>query len=416
MELSFIIYIFLLVFLLLSSALISGSEVAFFSITKAKLGEDSSKRVVQLKKLISQPERLLATILVANNFVNILIILLFAILGKTFFRGLSQELTFFIEVILVTFLILLFGEVLPKVYALRKPLTFAKNMVYPIYFLQKLCTPFVFILTNFTTIISKKLNGKKNDFSIDTLSKAFELTSDHETSLHEKKILEGIMSFGNLEAAQVMTPRVDIFAISVKESFQGILQKIKKHNHSRVPAYDENLDQIKGILYIKDLLPHIDKANYKWQNLIRTAIFTVPENRKLDDLFLDFQKRKQHLAFIVDEHGGTSGLITLDDIFVKIVGDIHGDFEEDELNYSVLDQRNYLFDGKISLQDFCKILDADADLFEKHKGGAETLAGFVLEILGRFPKKREKVFFKNYIFAIDLIKGKRIQQLKVTLL
>lgn len=416
MGISLLIYLFILLFLLLSSGLISGSEVAFFSISKKQIHSENSKKNLLLKRLINDPEKLLATILITNNFINILIILVFAIFGNLFFEGLPQEFIFFVEVILVTFLILFFGEVLPKVYALRNPFVFAKKMVYPIYILQKICAPFIFILMNCKNLISKKLNSKKNSFSISTLSKAFKITSKNETTLQEKKILKGIMSFGNLEASEVMTPRVDMIAISREENFQEILEKIRTHNYSRIPVYEENLDKIKGILYIKDLIPHIHKTNFSWQNLMKSPIFTVPENRKLDDLFLDFQKRKQHLAIIVDEHGGTKGLITLDDIFVKIVGDISGTVEENESNYSVLDSKNYLFEGKTTLKNFCEILELKMDVFEKHKGGAETLAGFVLEILGRFPKEKEKVFFENYIFTVHLLKDKRIQQLKITLL
>lgn len=416
MGISLLIYLFILLFLLLSSGLISGSEVAFFSISKKQIHSENSKKNLLLKRLINDPEKLLATILITNNFINILIILVFAIFGNLFFEGLPQEFIFFVEVILVTFLILFFGEVLPKVYALRNPFVFAKKMVYPIYILQKICAPFIFILMNCKNLISKKLNNKKNSFSIGTLSKAFKITSKNETTLQEKKILKGIMSFGNLEASEVMTPRVDMIAISREENFQEILEKIRTHNYSRIPVYEENLDKIKGILYIKDLIPHIHKTNFSWQNLMKSPIFTVPENRKLDDLFLDFQKRKQHLAIIVDEHGGTKGLITLDDIFVKIVGDISGTVEENESNYSVLDSKNYLFEGKTTLKNFCEILELKMDVFQKHKGGAETLAGFVLEILGRFPKEKEKVFFENYIFTVHLLKDKRIQQLKITLL
>ena len=416
MEVSLVVYLISLLFLLFFSALVSGSEVAFFSISKANIIKENNKNTRHIRKLINNPQKLLATILVANNFINIFIILIFAMFGNFLFEDLPNEIRFLIEIPLITFLILLFGEVLPKVYASRNPLSFAKIMSYPIIFLQIFFYPIVFVLTRFTNLISKKLNKKETSLSVETLSRAFELTSKEETTQQEKKILEGIMSFGNMEAGQVMTHRVDIIAVSLQDSFQVVLKKIKKYGHSRIPVYDEHLDQIKGILYSKDLLPHLKKECYEWERLIRDTIFTIPENRKLDDLFVDFQRKKQHLAIVVDEHGGTSGLVTLEDVFVKIVGDINGDFEDEDLNYSVIDEKNYLFKGKTSLQDFYKILDIEGNAFEVKKGNSETLAGFILEILRRFPKKREKITFGKFAFTIESLENRRIRRVKVTLL
>ncbi len=410
--------IILLLVLLIISALISGSEVAFFSLSKSELQEannDSSKRKNIVAQQLQNPKKLLATILIANNFVNILIVLLFAYIGEYFFSGIhSTILRFIIEVVIITFLILLFGEVLPKIYANRNSMSFASLMAHPINFLNSVLTFVSTPLMSLTTIVEKRLGKKQTDFSVEKLSQALELTSGEATTKDEQKILEGIVSFGNTETIQVMCPRTDVFALAEDESFKEVVDKIIENGHSRIPVYSENMDTIIGVLYTKDLLPHLSKKTFQWKKLLREPFF-VPENKKLDDLLKEFQEKKNHLAIVVDEYGGTSGIVTLEDVIEEIVGDISDEFDDDDLSYSKLDAHNYVFEGKIVLKDFYKVLDIDETNFEEHKGEAETLAGFILEISGKFPKKNEVLNFKDYQFKIEALDKKRIKQVKVTL-
>ncbi len=410
--------IVILICFLLLSALISGAEVAFFSLTKTKVDEFSklnTARAGSVIELLNRPKKLLATILIANNFINILIVLLFATLGAYFFQNISEQLRFFLEVVLITFLILLFGEVLPKVYATRNAGTFALMMATPLKVVSKVLNPISSLLTGMTGIIERRLSKKQTNFSVEKLSQALELTSEDATTKDEKNILEGIVSFGNTETVQVMKPRIDIFAVSDTENFQNVLEMITLNGFSRNPVYHENIDDVIGVLYAKDLLPHITKKEFNWQTLIRAPFF-VPENKKLDDLLIDFQEKKNHLAIVVDEYGGTSGLVTLEDVIEEIVGDINDEFDADDLSYSKLDANNYVFEGKVTLKDFYRVLDIDNSSFEEFKGESETLAGFVLEIHGKFPRKGEKVFFGKYCFTIEAVDRRRVKQLKFTIL
>ena len=414
-----------LLVLLICSALISGTEVAFFSISQTKLDELSTKSEQEntIVKLLQNPKKLLGTILITNNFINILIVLLFANLGKTLFVNLNYDLDayfftvsvlFLVEIVLITFLILLFGEVLPKVYASRKSLQFAGFMAKPIQFLNFLLTPLSTPLIQLTSIVENKLGNKNSNLSVERLSQALELTSDDATTKEEQKILEGIVSFGNTETVQIMKPRTDVCAIADDTSYQEVLKTILKNGYSRNPVYHENIDTIIGVLYAKDLLAYLDKEHFKWQELIREPFF-VPENKKLDDLLSEFQEMKKHLAIVVDEYGGTSGIVTLEDVIEEIVGDINDEFDDDDLTYSKLDENNYIFEGKITIKDFCRVLeDDDEDKFEEAKGESETLAGFILEISGKFPKKSDKINFSNYTFTIESLAQKRIKQIKVT--
>ena len=408
--------IFTLLVLLIFSALISGSEVAFFSLSKADL-EDNSSNISPKKQLVihqlERPKKLLATILIANNFINILIVLLFAYLGEFLFSALAPTFRFLLEVVLITFLILLFGEVLPKIYASRYALRFASFIVLPIKLLNSLLTFLSIPLMNLTTIVEKRLSRKKSEFSVETLSQALELTSEEATTKEEQKILKGIVTFGNTETVHVMCPRMDLFALSDDEDITEVVKKIVKNGHSRIPVYHENIDDIVGILYTKDLLPHLHKKPFQWKKILRSP-FYVPENKKLDDLLKDFQEMKNHLAIVVDEYGGTSGIVTLEDVIEEIVGDISDEFDDDELIYSKLDQNNYVFEGKIALKDFYKVLKINEEIFEENKGEAETLAGFILEINERFPKQNEVIPFNDYSFRIEVIDNKRIKQIKVT--
>lgn len=420
-----IINTIILVLLFISSALISGAEVAFFSLSQTDLNElsNESKEANIIVTLLEKPRKLLATILITNNFINILIVLLFASLSKTFFGNFQYEIDlyffaisirFLLEIVLVTFLILLFGEVLPKVYASRNALRFSQKMSKFIRVINGVLTPFSLPLISLTKFIEKKLGNKNSNFSVETLSQALELTSEGATTKDEQKILEGIVNFGNTETVQIMKPRIDIFALSDEEDYEIVLHKILENGYSRNPVYKENIDNIIGVLYAKDLLAHLNKKNFKWQSLVREAFF-VPENKKLDDLLDDFRDRKNHLAIVVDEYGGTSGLVTLEDVIEEIVGDINDEFDDDDLQYSKIDVNNYIFEGKTTIKDFCKVLDdEDEAIFEEEKGESETLAGFILEISGKFPKKGEKINFKNYTFTIEAIDKKRIKQIKAT--
>lgn len=417
-----IINTIVLVILLVCSALISGTEVAFFSLSQTDIDSlsENSKEENTVVKLLEKPKKLLATILITNNFINILIVLLFATIGETVFKNLDYNLDLFvvevhvrflIEVVLITFLILLFGEVLPKVYASRKALSFSNLMCRPINFLNTILTPFSYPLIHFTQIIEKRLGNKNSNFSVETLSQALELTSDESTTKDEQKILEGIVNFGSTETVQIMKPRIDIFALSDDESYEEVMKKILKNGYSRNPVYQDTIDNIVGVLYAKDLLAHLNKKQFKWQKLLRAPFF-VPENKKLDDLLSEFQEKKNHLAIVVDEYGGTSGIVTLEDVIEEIVGDINDEFDTDDLSYSKIDEHTYVFDGKINIKDFCKIFDEDEEVFEEEKGESETLAGFILEISRKFPRKGEKINFKDYTFTIEALDRKRIIQIK----
>ncbi|MGM0635746.1 MAG: gliding motility-associated protein GldE [Bacteroidota bacterium] len=406
--------------LLACSALISGAEVALFSLKPSDfhLEDKVNDREKIIIRLLDRPKKLLATILVANNFINISIVLLYSYLSVAIHQytniilfGLS--LTFLIDVVLVTFLILLFGEILPKVYANRNNVAFAHFMALPLLALDKVLTPITIPMRNMTRGIEKSLGKQKPNLSIDQLSQALELTRDEETSKDEKKILQGIVTFGNIDTKQVMRPRMDIFAINKEESFSEVLAKIVENGFSRIPVYNESIDNIEGILYIKDLLPYLKYSDYDWLQLLRSPYF-VPENKKLDDLLNEFKEQKNHLAIVVDEYGGTSGLITLEDIIEEIVGDISDEFDDENIIFSKLDNSTFVFEGKTSLKDFYHITKVkDEAVFEENKGEAETIAGLVLEIAKSFPKVGQEIQFQNYTFIIEAVDEKRIKQIKI---
>ncbi len=416
-----------LVILLVCSALISGAEVALFSLSKSDLEPEEntpSKALETIIALLHRPKKLLATILVANNFINIGIVLLFASLSEYLFKGVNSELdlvffkidlVFFIEVIIITFLILMFGEILPKIYANRNNLKFSKFMARPLKILDVLFAPISMPMRRLTLMIHKGLGKQKSNLNVDYLSQALELTSEEDTTKEEQKILKGIVSFGNTDTKQVMRPRIDIFALESSLKFEAIIPEIVAHGYSRIPVYENSIDSVSGILYAKDLLPHLQKKEFDWNSLLRVPLF-VPENKKLDDLMVEFQEKKIHLAIVVDEYGGTSGVVSLEDVIEEIVGDISDEFDDDDLIYSKIDENNYVFDGKTALKDFYRIIKLeDESIFENHKGEAETIAGFVLEISKSFPKIRSKIKFNSYTFVVEGIDNKRIKQLKVTL-
>lgn len=419
-NLELIVGIILIIALLICSALISGAEVALFSLTRSDLDkglEDKSTAFQIISRLLERPKKLLATILVANNFVNIAIVILFASVGNYLFSQISIGwLRFSLEVVVVTFFILLFGEIIPKIYANRNRTKFAVFMAQPIKFLDIFFSPISLPMRSFTIAIHNKLGKQKSNLSVDQLSQALELTGEHETTKEEHKILQGIVSFGNTDTKQVMRPRIDIFALNSESKYSEIIPEIIENGYSRIPVYKETIDNVVGILYVKDLLPYIDRKQFDWTALLRDPFF-VPENKKLDDLMAEFQEKKVHLAVVVDEYGGTSGLVSLEDVIEEIVGDISDEFDDDDLTYSKIDEYNYSFDGKTPLKDFYKIINLEDDSdFEKNKGEAETIAGFVLEISGIFPRRNSKINFKNYVFTIEALDKKRIKLVKFTIL
>ncbi len=411
--------IVLLFLLLLCSALISGAEVAFFSITTADLDanqeNERSKKLAIVERLLGKPKKLLATILVANNFINIAIVLLFASLSPLFFGDLQEPYKFIVEVGVVTFLILLFGEILPKIYASRNKISFSMLMAHPLSVLFTLFTPLSNPMRAVTIMIENRFGKQKSNLSVDQLSQALELTSDEDTTQEEQKILKGIVTFGNTDTKNVMRPRMDIFALNEEASYADIMPEIISKGFSRIPVYSESIDNITGVLYAKDLLPYFDSNNFDWVTLKREAYF-VPENKKLDDLLNEFKDRKMHLAIVVDEYGGTSGLISLEDIIEEIVGEISDEFDDEDLIFSKLDDNTFVFEGKTPLKDFYRAIKID-DIkpFEDHKGEAETLAGFLLEVSKGFPKKGEVINFYNYTFTIEAFESKRIKRIKMSI-
>ena len=407
-----------IVLLLLCSALISGAGVALFSLSQKDIDEITAihnSKGKLIAQLLEKPKKLLATLMVANNFINITIILFFSLIGKDIFAAIEiSVLKFVVEIAVITFLILLFGEVLPKVYASRNSINFSKIVVYPIAFLNRALSPVSLPMRAITIYLHNRFGKQKTNFSVDQLSQALELTTSEDTSIEEQKILEGIVSFGNTDTRQVMSPRIDIFALEISESFTAICPKIIEKGYSRIPVYRDNIDQIEGVLFVKDLLPHINCNEFDWASLLREPFF-VPENKKLDNLLKDFQNMKSHLAIVVDEYGGTSGLVSLEDVIEEIVGDISDEFDDENINFFQIDDKNFTFEGKINLKDFYRIIEVDEELFEDKKGEAETLAGFILEILGNFPKKNQKISLGNCVFTIETVDQKRIKQIKVTI-
>ena len=412
-----------LLLLLLCSALISGAEVAFFSLTPADvIAEDGKRSKAQqiVVDLLDKPKTLLATILVANNFINIAIVLLFDHLADELFGGMNTvfygiNFKFLIEVGIVTFIILLFGEILPKVYASRNNVLFSNFMARPLNFLDTIFTPLSGPMRAVTIFMHNRLGKQRSFISIDHLSQALELTSEEDTTQEEQKILQGIVSFGNTDTKQVMRPRMDIFALNESQTYKEIIPEIIDRGYSRIPVYRENIDNVIGILYVKDLLPFLDEKDFDWTSLLREPYF-VPENKKLDDLLNDFKTKKNHLAIVVDEYGGTSGLISLEDIIEEIVGDISDEFDDEDLVYSKLDENTYVFEGKTPLKDFYKIVKIeDPQAFEERKGEADTLAGFLLEISGGFPKRNDVIYFLNYSFTVEVLDNKRLKQIKLNI-
>lgn len=415
----FAIGLVILLILIVCSALMSGSEVAFFSLSpskKEKIKDSEKKAHHTIRNLLKTPDKLLATILVANNFINVGIVILSTYLVHSIFNFSGfPVLGFIIEVVLITFILLLFGEILPKIYASDYSLGFASGMAVPLLLLQKLFRPLVHFLTSTSTYFNKRYNRVKPNISVDDLNQALELTNEEDLS-EDKTILKGIVKFGHTNVEQVMTPRIDVVAVDIDTSNQKLVNVINHNGYSRIPVYSDNFDHISGILYIKDLLPHFqDLETFRWQTLLRPPYF-VPENKKIDDLLEEFQKNKVHMAIVVDEYGGTSGIITLEDILEEIVGEITDELDDDENQlFSKLNQNTFLFDGKIPLVDFCRICDLDFEQIRINKGEADTLAGLILEIKGEFPKQNEIIVIDPLTLSIEAIDKRRIKKIKVTI-
>ncbi len=409
--------ILILVILLFCSALISGSEVAYFSLSPSdfeNLSKKKSRAGVRVLKLHDKPEHLLATILIANNFVNVAIVILSTVIVNSLVDFTDAPVIgFLIQAVAITFMLLLFGEILPKLYANEYPLAFSKLMSLPLTVLEKVFRPVGRLLVASTDKAYSKLSAaKKENISITDLSHALDLTS---SSLSENKdMLKGIVDFGNKYVTEVMKPRIDVEAIDTSLKMDEVVDRVIESGYSRIPVFEETFDNVKGLLYVKDLLPHHHKGKeFNWQTLVRPPYF-VPETKRINDLLKEFQVNKIHLAVVVDEYGGTTGIVTMEDILEEIVGEISDEFDyEEELYFSKLDDRNYIFEGKTPLNDFYKILDLKGDEFEEVRGDADTLAGFILELKGEIPEKNEKITFKNFEFRIESSDSRRIKQIKV---
>ena len=404
--------------LLFVSSFASGSEIAFFSLSPAdlnELDEEKSTDDEHIKQLREDSERTLATILITNNLVNVTIIMLSTyFFSHTVDFGRSWWLQFICMTVLLTFLLLLFGEIMPKVYSGQHPLSFCRKTVGGILFFRKLFYPVATIVMGSGRLADKVVHKESHALSVDDLEQALELT-DKEDIKEEQRMLEGIVRFGDETAKEIMTSRQDVVDLDFKSSFQEVMQCVVENNYSRIPVYQDNSDNVRGILYIKDLLPHLSKgSNFRWQSLIRPPYF-VPETKKIDDLLREFQENKVHIAIVVDEFGGTSGIVTLEDILEEIVGEINDEYDEDEKNYVRINSNTFVFEGKTLLSDFYKILKLDDDIFEEVEGDADTLAGLLLEIKGDFPKMHEKIDYQNFTFEILDMDERRISKVKVTI-
>lgn len=412
-----IIGLFILIILLLGSALISGSEVAYFSLSPGdirKLKSGKSKKNQAALRLYNMPEKLLSTIIVANNSINIAIVILAAFLSnKLFDFSKTPVLGFIIEVIVITFLILFIGEIMPKLYATKNNIRLAVLMAYPLLFLEKLLKPVTSVLIFSSSYVKKRTRPGQLNLSMNDLSDALELTSNE--SQEEDKILKGIVKFGNINVSAVMCPRVDVTAINIQKGFCSIIPVIIESGYSRIPVYSGSFDNVVGILYAKDVLPYTNNPDsFKWQALMRPPYF-VPETKKINDLLKEFQIKKIHMAIVIDEYGGTSGIITLEDILEEIVGEITDEGDEDQPMYRQIDEKTYIFEGKVLLNDFYKILSVEGDPFEDVRGESETLAGLILELTGEIPKKDRVIEHGNYTFKIESTDNRRIREIRVVI-
>ena len=404
------------IFLIILSALVSGSEVSFFSLNANKLDELSKvdqKRERQIRKLLSNPNKLLATILIANNFINVSIIIVsyYITLELFDFSESDRLIQFFIQVVLITFILVLLGEITPKVYAKQNSVVFSKRMIPLINFMDLVFTPLSFILLVSTSFIDNRLKKKSSNVSMQEISQAIDLTSNNDKH-SEKRILKSIVEFANIDVKEIMKPRTDVIALGMNASFEEVIKVVLSSSYSRIPVYEDTFDNVKGILYIKDLLPYLDKKKFNWIDLCHPALF-VPETKKINDLLKEFQDKKIHLSIVVDEYGGTSGIVTLEDILEEIVGEINDEFDDDGEQYSKLDNNTFLFEAKISLNDFLRIVDGKSDYFDDIKGDSDSIAGIILEKTGVIPKTAEEIIFGQYLFIIESVDDRKIKRVKV---
>ncbi|KXT54370.1 gliding motility-associated protein GldE [Bacteroides intestinalis] len=413
---SAIIAIVLAGLLLLVSGFASASEIAFFSLSPSDLNAIDEKKHPsdeKIRKLLDDTERLLATILITNNFVNVTIIMLCNFFFMSVFEFHSPIAEFLILTVILTFLLLLFGEIMPKIYSAQKTLAFCRFSAPGIWMFRSLFYPVASMLVRSTSFLNKHFARKNHNISVDELSHALELTDKAELK-EENNILEGIIRFGGETAKEVMTSRLDVVDLDIRTPFKDVLQCIIENAYSRIPIYSENRDNIKGILYIKDLLPHLNKVDFRWQSLIRPAYF-VPETKMIDDLLRDFQANKIHIAIVVDEFGGTSGIVTMEDIIEEIVGEIHDEYDDEERTYAVLNDHTWVFEAKTQLTDFYKITKVDEEVFDEVAGDSDTLAGLLLELKGEFPALHEKVTYDHYEFEVLEMDNRRILKVKFTI-
>ncbi len=415
-----IVTFLILAVLLLASGLVSGSETAFFSLEPAdvdKLRKQKSKKKERVLELLQQPKSLLATILIANNFVNVAIVII-STYFSTFFVGPQTDpvFVFLLQVVLITSVILLFGEIIPKILANRKSVEVSLFMAGPLFILEKIFKPLSMVLLSSTTIIDRKVGDKGHNITMSELSDAIELTIEEDAPDEEKMILKGIATFGDKEASEIMQSRMDILAVSEDTDFAKIMQIAISSGFSRIPVYVETIDKVKGILYIKDLLPFLYKKEKKdWSKLLR-PVFYVPENKKINDLLQDFRTKKIHLAIVVDEYGGTSGIITLEDIIEEIVGEISDEFDEEEqLKFKKISDNTFSFEAKTPINDLCKILEIEDDVFDEVKGESDSLGGLLLELNGRIPEKNSIIKYKQFSFRVVDVDQRRIKEIDVTI-
>jgi putative hemolysin len=416
-----IVAVFIVGILLLFSGLFSGAEVAYFSLHPAQLKEIKSKPSSIHKLILSHLEsskRLLATLLISNNLVNVGIVILSTYISSRLFDFTDFPiLGFLVQVVAITFIIVLFGEIIPKIWANQKQIAFAVLMAQPLNILNKIFYPLSSFLLLTTSAVDKRLTGKNQNLSMSDLSDAIDITADKGTPMEETKILKGIVEFSDIEVREIMKSRMDVIAVETAIPLSQLMKVVVDSGYSRIPAYSESLDSVKGILYVKDLLPHLGKDDsFDWTDLLRPSFF-IPLNKKINDLLKEFQEKKIHLAVVVDEYGGTSGIVTMEDIIEEIIGEITDEFDtpEDTLGFRKLDEHNYIFEGKTSIIDFCKVLDIDDEIFDEIKGDSDSLAGIILELLGEIPEKETEVSYKEFKFHIISVDNRRIKQVKITL-
>ncbi len=416
-----IIILSIIILLLFMSGMISGSEIAFFSISptmKEELEESESKLSVSVVKLLNNPKDLLAGILISNNFINIGIVLLSTTFTQIIFDfSKTPVFGFIIQVVLITSVLLLFGEIMPKILAKQKPMTFIGVMTKPLLFILKIFKPLIYVLSKTTGVIDKHLENKKPQLSMEDLSDVVDLAGEldnMEVEEENKKILKGIATFGDTEVSEIMKARVDVKALDYEVTFSKVMEYIQEWGYSRIPVFEESLDSVKGMLYVKDLLSYIDEDSFNWKSKIRPAFF-VPENKKINDLLQEFRAKKIHLAIVVDEYGGTSGIVTLEDVLEEIVGDISDeyDMESEDFQFKKVADKTWVFEAKSSINDFCKTIGIDSDVFDEVRGESDSLAGLVLELKGDFPKIHEKIESKDIVFEVLEMDKRRISRVKV---